>query len=1042
MKNYLNRAILLIFTLIGICNSCNLFSQISYLGKISQHEDGVYGLTGPLSICFSIDKKNVYVSSQYALAVFNYNESTGSTKFIEAYRNDDNGNAGLEGAGCVKISPDDKFIYVSSDRRNCISLYKRDTNSGTLQIQHVFYDTDPGFDGLRGAHEMGITKDGLFIVVAAWNDKKLSTFRRDTVTGNISYVQSITGLVWPKALKLSRDSRFAYVASHMNDEVLVFELNPVTGALIYIETIYAESGHFGFSAIELSYDNKYLFLAGINSLGVYTRDTQNGKLMLKDLFKYNDPGISGMKVIYSLAVSPDDKNIYAITAADTAFVTFSRDLSNDEFHFTDSRPFMSFKEYSNSGRSTTSLICDNNYAFGTSYWEMGVHVAKRNQADGSLDYERFILEGDGAIVDGLYNPRICSADEQQKMVYVTSYNNGISIFQRNDTTGKLIFKNVVNNQNQHTAMLWRNDHTALSKDGNYLYTMCQWKNKGIAIFKADHNTNNLILIDSIMSEYYGSTGIDEPVDMAFSPEGEHLYVVSSFSQSGIAQYGYNPQNGSLQLERFYVIDNVGDHFDNISISNKGNYVFIWNTNSNDITMLGRDKTTGALTYLSKNFHQAVGGVYLYGLTAIAISNDQKNLYAAYKNQNVLVNFSIDSINHKLNVLQSLDFATLGINGLKSIQQIAVRNDGTFVYTSSSDNNSLGLFYRDQSDGMLTFLKDYTEPENDFNGLDKVNGICIPTNDRNLYLISDVEEAVASYSIDLYLGPDRVICENDSALIDAGKGYATYLWSTNETTQRIYAKEQGYYHVMTIDEFGFVDYDTLYLTVSIPELDLGPDISSCSGNSVILNSGFNGENLWNTGSIAESITVKDSGTYSVIITDVHRCKNKDSVNVKFHPLPEVNLGADTTIWLNQILFLSVDSFPDYKYLWYNGSTNSNIAISYNSITSNSLEAWVEVTSGFECKNSDTLLVTLDTNHVYTEPVEIKVGPIPTSKFVNINSNYVITNINCYDIKGRYLFTKQPNSKTDTISAKELSRGTYILRITLINGITKTFRILKL
>ncbi|NOU48202.1 MAG: beta-propeller fold lactonase family protein [Bacteroidales bacterium] len=1116
MKKYLNKTILLIFTLIGISFSCNLYSQISYLGKISQHEDGVYGLTGAMSICFSIDKKNIYVGSQYALAVFNYDESTGSTEFIEAYRSDDDGNAGLEGPSCIKISPDDKYVYVSSDWLNCISLYERDPNSGTLELQHIFYDTDAGFDGLRGAHEIGISNDGLYIYVAAWNDAKISTFRRDTVSGYLSYLQSIGrydegGLVWPQSLKVSRDSRFVYVASHIDDEVSVFEINPDTGELVYVEKIYAESGQYSFSALEISYDNKFLYLAGRTSLGVYTRNTQNGKLTMKDLFKYDDPGISGLNVIYSLSVSPDDKNIYAITAADTSFVTFSRNLSNDEFQFTDSKPFMNFY-LSNDGHSNTGLICDNNYVFGASYWESGVHLTKRNQTDGSLTYVKFIYEGESAIVDGLYNPRSCCADEQQKMVYVTTSGHGISIFQRNDTTGKLIYKNVANSQNQHTGMLGYNDHTALSKDGNYLYTLCQWfEPSGMAIFKADHTTDNLILLDSIMSDTYGSTGFDEPVDLAFSPEGEHLYVVSSFNQSGIAQYSYNPQNGSLELENFYEIENIGDPFDNITISNNGFYVFIWNTNSGDITMLGRDEISGALTYLSTSSLNSIGEIYLYGLTDIALSMDQKNLYATYEDNGVLVNYSIDSINHKLDVIQVFDYETLAIAGLQRIQKIGVRNDGTFVYTSSYDNNSVGLFYRDQSNGILTFLKDYTEPENDFNGLDKINGICIPDNDRNLYLISSVEEAVASYSIDLYLGPDRGICENDSALLDAGKGYSTYLWSTNETTQRIYAKEEGYYHVKTIDEFGFVDYDTVYVTVYRPEVDLGPDIAGCFGNTVIINSGFNGENLWNTGATSQSITVGNSGTYSVVITDIHlcqnrdsvnvifhplpelnlgsdvsacfgdsvilnsgfngenlwntgsasqsitvdnpgtysvaitdnhHCENRDSVNVIFHPLPEVNLGADTTIQITQTLVISVDSIPDYDYLWHNGSTNSYITINNDSLTNNSLEAWVEVTTNFGCKNSDTLLITLDTNNVYIEPVEIRIGPIPTTEFVNIKSNYIITNINCYDIYGKYLFSKQPNSKTNIIDANDLSSGIYVLKITLINGQTKTIRILKL
>lgn len=160
-----------------------------------------------------------------------------------------------------------------------------------------------------------------------------------------------------------------------------------------------------------------------------------------------------MDVIYSLTVSPIDRNIYTISAGDTAFVTFSRNLSTDEFKFVESKPFMNYNSYSNFGYSTTAMISDNNYVFGASYWEFGVHQTTRNQPDGNLTYVKFIHEGEVSIVDVLFNSRKCCADEQQKMVYVATNAHGISIFQRNDTTGKLIFKNDANNQNQHTSML-------------------------------------------------------------------------------------------------------------------------------------------------------------------------------------------------------------------------------------------------------------------------------------------------------------------------------------------------------------------------------------------------------------------------------------------------------------------------------------------------------------------------------------------------------------------------------------------------------------
>ncbi len=1026
-----------IFLILLLIANHSLFSQISYLGKISQHEDGVYGLPGASCVAYSIDKQYIYVGSQYTVAVFRYDQSTGSTLFIEAYKYANDGHAGLEGPDCITISPDNRYLYVSSSWLDCVSLYKRNITTGTLELLHIYYDTDIGIDGLRGASEMGISNDGSFLYIASNNDKKTSTFRIDKSTGYLTHLQSLGGLSWPEALKLSRDSRFVYVVSHMDNKIAVYEVNPGNGMLSLTQTVTEEV--FSCYFIDISYDNRFVYVAGFASLSVYSRDILTGHLTLCTEFKNNEQGVYGLNSTYSLTVAPDDRNIYVISTGDLSFVTFSRRLSDDEFQFTGSLRFADTTNHLNYGYSTSAIICDNNYVFGASYWEFGVHIAKRNQPDGNLTYERMIRDGDSSVIDGLWNPRSICADEQQKMVFVSSNADGISIFQRNDTTGKLIFKNFADNRNQNSKMLVRTERSVISKDGNYLYTLCNWENDGIAIFRVDRNAYNLTLIDSVESDVFGL--IQSPVDLAFSPSGEHLYVVSTLNQRGIVQFGCNPVNGSLQFLNIFKFEDTGQHFDHIKVSENGKYVFIWNTNAGTIKMLGRDKTTGGLTLLSTFESNSIPDHWLYGLTDIALSNDQKNLYASYDDRNTLVTFAIDTINHQLNVIQLLDYETTGINGLKRIQQIAVRNDDTFVYTSSESNNSLGLFFRDHSDGRLTFLKDYTEPENDFNGLDRINGICIPYNDRNLYLISSVEEAVASYSIDLYLGPDRVICQNDSVMVDAGKGYAGYLWSTNETTQRIYVKEEGYYHVKTTDEFGFVDYDTVYIKVSSPVVNLGPDIDACDGEYVTLDSPF-AENIWSTGENYTSISVNHTGTYSVIITDPYQCRATDTVKVLFHLVPKVDLGNDVTIMLNQSMAFSARGGDDYRYKWYDGTTSHSVTIQEDSFTNNPLKVWVEVTTGLGCSNSDTVWVSLDTLNYYKGPADIKVWPVPTLKELTAESNILISRIDCYMVNGKHLFLLQPGSKSVTFTVEHLSRGSYYLRITLTNGEKRTFKFVRI
>ena len=538
-----------------------------------------------------------------------------------------------------------------------------------------------------------------------------------------------------------------------------------------------------------------------------------------------------------------------------------------------------------------------------------------------------------------------------------------------------------------------------------------------------------------MSNISGYTGICAPVDIMFTPEGDRVYVCSAMLDKQIAQFAYNPQNGSLILEDSYFFNATSITFNHIYCSKSGKYFYIYDYLENIIGVLERDISSGKLTYLSKWSWASITGINCRGLSSLASSPDGKHLYAAFEDSHVLICFAIDSLKNQLEAIQVFDFESSGIAGLKGIKDIKVRNDGTFVYTSSYDNNSLGLFYRDQETGMLTFLKDYTEPENDFDGLDKIVGMCIPFDDRNLYMISNSEEAVSSYSIDLYLGPDRAFCKNDSALLDAGKGFVSYLWSTNETTQQIYAKEEGYYSVKTTDEFGFVDYDTVYIEAyQFPQLDLGPDVFACEGEPIVLQSGFSGNNIWSTGDTTEAISVINAGTYAVKITDGHLCKNSDSINVVIYPMPEVNLGADTSFSSDQSLTLELEQLPDYSYLWFNGSTSSNVTLTAESFSTNTIVAWAEVVSNYGCKSRDSITIKLDIAEITTP--EIKVGPIPTHEFITIESNLAITTIECFDISGKHLFNLAPNSKISIFSIKKLQRGAYFLRTRLINGFVKT------
>lgn len=85
--------------------------------------------------------------------------------------------------------------------------------------------------------------------------------------------------------------------------------------------------------------------------------------------------------------------------------------------------------------------------------------------------------------------------------------------------------------------------------------------------------------------------------------------------------------------------------------------------------------------------------------------------------------------------------------------------------------------------------------------------------------------------------------------------------------------------------------------SIPiEVDLGPDIDLCAGESVTLDAGNPGyEFLWSTGATSQTITVDTEGEYSVQVSYLGNTES-DTVYVSVNPLPVADAGDDAMIYI--------------------------------------------------------------------------------------------------------------------------------------------------
>ncbi|HZV71284.1 MAG TPA: hypothetical protein VFG10_17135 [Saprospiraceae bacterium] len=120
-----------------------------------------------------------------------------------------------------------------------------------------------------------------------------------------------------------------------------------------------------------------------------------------------------------------------------------------------------------------------------------------------------------------------------------------------------------------------------------------------------------------------------------------------------------------------------------------------------------------------------------------------------------------------------------------------------------------------------------------------------------------------------LGNDTTICDGNSILLSvlAGKNCpSTYEWNDGTTGPEKIVSEAGIYWVKVVSSCATYTDSIQIDVVPVPDINL-EDVSICNGESVVLDATSAGATyVWSTGSTESQITVTQTGTYSVTVTN--------------------------------------------------------------------------------------------------------------------------------------------------------------------------------
>jgi len=145
-----------------------------------------------------------------------------------------------------------------------------------------------------------------------------------------------------------------------------------------------------------------------------------------------------------------------------------------------------------------------------------------------------------------------------------------------------------------------------------------------------------------------------------------------------------------------------------------------------------------------------------------------------------------------------------------------------------------------------------------------------------------------------------ICEGASTTLNAGAGFANYIWSNGSTAQTISVDLEGTYSVTVSNALGCTDTETVNISVDYLNLVASSDKVICIGGTAELAAALSSGGIapfnyyWSTGETTSNISVSPTTetTYSVYLIDAFGCQsNSENITVTISPDVNFNIYAN-------------------------------------------------------------------------------------------------------------------------------------------------------
>ncbi|MFB6258198.1 MAG: T9SS type A sorting domain-containing protein [Flavobacteriales bacterium] len=296
-----------------------------------------------------------------------------------------------------------------------------------------------------------------------------------------------------------------------------------------------------------------------------------------------------------------------------------------------------------------------------------------------------------------------------------------------------------------------------------------------------------------------------------------------------------------------------------------------------------------------------------------------------------------------------------------------------------------------------------------------------------------------------LGPDSNFCENGSFWLSPTPTYGTHVWNDSIYSDSLlvdssYGAPTQEHWVTITDSNGCKASDTITLTLAdTPTVDLGADTALCPGDTMVLDAGNFSSYQWDDGSTSQLNSVVGPytaivDTHRVTVTDTNACNGSSAINIEGLPVPNLQLGPDTSLCARDSLVLSTNASGP---TWDDGSSGSTHTVDTAHAGLGSSQHWVVADNSFGCQGEDTVTVSFSLCNSLQDPGEKKLRfqllPNPASESVRLKFKGPFANKGgrtiLFDARGKEVWNRSfENAKeVSSIDVSSLPPGTYYLRV---------------